>query len=110
MVSDLVAESLGKDEIGLSDAVFEAMASTRSFLFEKVYLGRIAESTRVTVENVLRVLLEHHAALSAADLGAEADPKVAAVDYVAGMTDRFALRAFEGLVERPAPGLGAEGP
>ena len=110
MVSDLVAESLGRDEIGLSDDVFEAMATTRSFLFEKVYVGRIAESTRVIVENVLRTLLEHHAALSAADLGAEVRPKVAAVDYVAGMTDRFALRAFEELVERPAPGFGVEGP
>jgi dGTPase len=110
MVSDLVAESLGRDEIGLSDDVFEAMATTRSFLFEKVYVGRVAESTRVTVENVLRTLLEHHAALSAADLGANTQPKVAAVDYVAGMTDRFALRAFEELVERPAPGFGVEGP
>jgi dGTPase len=110
MVSDLVNESLGVDEIRLSDEVFEAMATTRSFLFEKVYVGRVAESTRVTVENVLRTLLEHHAALSAADLSAEVEPKVAAVDYVAGMTDRFALRAFEGLVERPAPGFGVEGP
>ena len=110
MVSDLVAQSLGRDEIRLSDDVFEAMSDTRSFLFESVYVGRIAESTRVTVENVLRTLLEHHAALSAADLGAEADPKVEAVDYVAGMTDRFALRAFEDLVERPAPVFGVEGP
>ena len=110
MVGDLVTESLGRDEIRLSDDVFEAMATTRSFLFERVYVGRVAESTRVTVENVLRTLLEHHASLSAADLGAGAEPKVAAVDYVAGMTDRFALRAFEELVERPAPVFGVEGP
>ncbi|MGH2753344.1 MAG: deoxyguanosinetriphosphate triphosphohydrolase [Actinomycetota bacterium] len=110
MVSDLVEASLGQDEIGLSDRVFDAMAATRAFLFEKVYLGRVAESTRVTVQNVLRTLLEHHAGLAAADLGAESDPKVTAVDYVAGMTDRFALRAFEELVERPAPVFGVEGP
>jgi dGTPase len=110
IVSDLVEQSHGKEEIRLSDDVFEAMSVTRSFLFESVYVGRIAESTRVTVENVLRTLLEHHAALSTADLGAEADPKVEAVDYVAGMTDRFALRAFEELVERPAPGIGVQGP
>jgi dGTPase len=110
MVGDLVNESLGSDEIRLGDEIFEAMAATRSFLFERVYVGRVAESTRVTVENVLRTLLEHHAALSAADISAEAEPKVAAVDYVAGMTDRFALRAFEELVERPAPVFSVEGP
>jgi dGTPase len=110
MVTDLVDESLGRDGIRLSEDVFDAMAVTRSFLFEKVYVGRIAESTRVTVGNVLRTLLEHHASLAAADPGAEAEPTVAAVDYVAGMTDRFALRAFEELVERPAPGFGVQGP
>ena len=30
------------------------------------------------------------------------DPRAVAVDYVAGMTDRFALRAFEELVGTPA--------
>ena len=35
----------------------------------------------------------------------DADPDVAVVDYVAGMTDRFALREFE----RIGLGVGAQG-
>jgi hypothetical protein len=32
--------------------------------------------------------------------------QVAAVDYVAGMTDRFALRAYEWVTGAPPPDLG----
>jgi dGTP triphosphohydrolase len=77
------------------------MGTTRTFLFERVYVGRIADSTRDNVDRILTSLLEHHASVGA---GQEE-----AVDYVAGMTDRFALRAFEGLVEAPAPPLGVLG-
>ena len=97
MVNDLVGASQGKHEIGMSAAVSDAMGVTRSFLFERVYLGRVTESTKDAVRHILETLLEHHARD-----GGEAK-RVAAVDYVAGMTDRFALRAFEGLVGSPAP-------
>lgn len=103
MVTDLVETSGELDEIRMSTPVFDAMATTRSFLFERVYVGRISDATRESVQNVLRTLLDHHAA-DARETLAE-DPRVAAVDYVAGMTDRFALRAFERLVEAPAPDL-----
>lgn len=103
MITDLVRASWESDEIEMSDDVFEAMATTRTFLFERVYIGRVAEATRASVANILRALLEHHASgeIPPGDIPAsgapEADPVVAAVDYVAGMTDRFALRAFERL-------------
>jgi dGTPase len=98
MVTDLVDTSDGAEDIGMSSPIFEAMATTRSFLFERVYVGRISAATRVSVSNVLRTLLDHHAAEA---------PAKEAVDYVAGMTDRFALRAFERLMEGPPPDLEA---
>ena len=97
MVGDLVAVSADQPTIQMSDEVAAAMAATRSFLFERVYEGRVAEATRDAVGHILQTLLEHHAGD-----GGE-DGRVAAVDYVAGMTDRFALRAFEALVGSPAP-------
>ena len=115
MVADLVASSRDASEIGMSSDVFEAMASTRSFLFERVYLGRVAPATRDAVQRILQTLLEHYATHPeaipgprAVDVGGD-DPVLASVDYVAGMTDRFALRAFEDLVGSPSPGLGALG-
>ena len=100
MVSDIVTASEGADSIEMSRPIFEAMAETRRFLFEKVYMGRIAAVTKDAVQRVLQTLLDHH--------GRAADEagRQSAVDYVAGMTDRFALRAFERLVDGPPPGLG----
>ncbi len=115
MVADLVDSSTDAGEIHMSDEVFEAMTSTRAFLFERVYLGRVAPATRNAVQQILQTLLEHYAAHPEAiprGPGAEVDdhdPVLASVDYVAGMTDRFALRAFEDLVGSPSPGLGALG-
>jgi dGTPase len=103
MVTDLVGASWDSDSIAMSEEVFAAMAATREFLFERVYVGQVAPATRDIVEVVLTTLLDHYA-------GSEGEgtpeSKVAAVDYVAGMTDRFALRAFEALAGTPAPSLG----
>jgi len=105
MVADLVERSEERDEIGMSDEVFAAMALTRDFMFEKVYLGRVGPATKEAVEHILRTLLEHHEA-HPVDGSTDGDPRIPAVDYVAGMTDRFALRAFERVVGGPPPGLG----
>jgi dGTPase len=98
----------------MSPAIFDAMAVTRSFLFEHLYLGKIGHATGEAVQRILQTLLEHHAAAPDHNLApdgeapATTDPIVRAVDYVAGMTDRFAIRAFETLVEGPS-GLHALG-
>jgi dGTP triphosphohydrolase len=70
-------------------------------LFDEFYLGRVGAATQSAVETILGTLLEHHA------LGAGSD-REAAVDYVAGMTDRFAIRAYEELTSAPAPNLRVE--
>ncbi|MDQ3661433.1 MAG: deoxyguanosinetriphosphate triphosphohydrolase [Actinomycetota bacterium] len=106
MVCDLVGCWQDDAEIGMSGPVSQAMGRTREFLFERVYLGRITAATRDVVALVVGTLLTHHEGLGAP--GTE-DPREGAVDYVAGMTDRFALRAFEELAGSRAPGFGALG-
>ncbi|HEX2239931.1 MAG TPA: deoxyguanosinetriphosphate triphosphohydrolase, partial [Actinomycetota bacterium] len=99
MVTDLLGASEGAAEIRMSPRISEAMATTREFLFERVYLGQVAAATRKAVERVVETLLEHYADNPAeSDESVAGDPRARAVDYVAGMTDRFAIRAFEGLV------------
>ena len=105
MVFDLVQASDGGDEVTMSPDVFKAMGTTREFLFEKVYIGRIGRTTADAVHEILTSLLEHHAAIG----GDEEGSRQRAVDYVSGMTDRFALRAYEALSGAPAPDLGAVG-
>jgi dGTPase len=80
------------------------MSETRSFLFERVYVGRVTDVTRSAVEQILLALLEYFEADPETGSG-DGDPRTRAVDYVAGMTDRFALRAYEQLIG-PPPDLG----
>ncbi len=98
--------------MGMSPGVFEAMRETRGFLFERVYLGRLTAGTREAVQKILQTLLDHfernpHA--NSVPTTESDDPRVGAVDYVAGMTDRFAIRMFEELIGGAFPGFGLLG-
>ncbi len=110
MVNDLVTASADRPEIGMSEPVFDAMGEARTFLFERFYLGVIAPATRERVTTIVETLLQHFAdnPIPEPDKSPEPDPRLRAVDYVAGMTDRFALRAFESIVGEPPPGLAVQ--
>jgi dGTPase len=87
MVGDVVATSDGADEVAMSPDVLEAMNALRRFLFSKVYVQKDQERR---AQFVLCQLMEHYLA-SPDDL----PPGFAAADWVAGMTDEYALRDFE---------------
>ena len=103
MVSDIVSSSAEESSIRMSEPVFAAMGVTRKFLFEEVYLGRVGAATRSGVETILGTLLELHA-----PKGSSESELTDAVDYVAGMTDRFAVRAYEEHTGERAPNLRVE--
>ena len=107
MVGDLVEHS-NAGSIEMSDAVFEAMGLMRKFMFERVYVGRVGDATRSAVRQILTTLLDHYSTHPVPDKDEPSDASVhvAAVDYVAGMTDRFALRAYEWVTGSPPPDLG----
>ena len=83
LVHDLVETSAEAGEIRQSDEVGGAMLALRAFMFERVYLGpqtrREHDRARETVRRIFDGLAER---------GDEPD---AIVDYLSGMTDRFAL-------------------
>jgi dGTPase len=87
LVHDLVESSEAAGEIRQSDEVGEAMLSLRAFMFERVYLGPQVEPEHARAREVVRRIFEH--------LLARGDSPDAAVEYVAGMTDRFALTFVE---------------
>jgi dGTPase len=59
-------------------------------MFERVYLGPGAQAERPRIEWMLRALFDHYVD----DFGDEQR----AIDWLAGMTDRYAEREFERLV------------
>jgi dGTPase len=102
MVTDLIATSADTDEIRMSARVWDAMMALRSYLFENVYFSERAKAEEPKANQVVRMLftyyLEHLDELPEEFRPAEEDePVQRVVDYVSGMTDRFAIREFERL-------------
>jgi dGTPase len=98
LVHDVVAQSERAGDIAQSDRVGGAMLRLRTFMFESVYLGPTARHEHAKIERVLRGLFDwycdHPEALPAADEPVDASHGERVIDYLAGMTDRFAIRAW----------------
>jgi dGTPase len=81
--------------VGMRAAEAGALAAFRDFNFERIYLRPASVEQADRAIELLRALVEwaaaHPAELGVVGVGA-VDPLSAAVHYVSGMTDRFALR------------------
>ena len=111
MVKDVVIETqkTGLAEIRMSDEVLEATLAMRAFLFEAVYENEIATAEFKKATGILGGLWEKVRERPAEFLDAriiETDGlDVAARDFLAGMTDRFAVTLYERLFI-PKPWIG----
>jgi dGTPase len=89
LVHDLVESSARAGDIVQSDEIGGAMLELRSFMFEHVYLGPHAAAEHAMARATVRRIFEH-----LVERGSTVED---ATDYVAGMTDRFALGFAETL-------------
>jgi dGTPase len=99
LVHDLVEQSEAAGDIVQGEVVGGAMTELRSFMFERVYMGPEATREHAKIDLVVRTLFDHYCAHpeeipESIPAGGEARR---VTDYLAGMTDRFCIRAFEGL-------------
>jgi dGTPase len=94
LVRDLVEGSRRAGDIVQGADAGEAMSRLRAFMFERVYLGPASRSQAARIERMLRALFAHYAANPPPPMVAGAPESERIVDWLAGMTDRFALRAF----------------
>jgi dGTPase len=83
LVHDIVEASTDAGDIRQSPEIGEAMLSLRRFMFDRVYLGEQARYDNNRAKAVVRKIFDHLIGLG--------DPLQDTVDYVAGMTDRFAF-------------------
>jgi dGTPase len=91
LVHDLVEASARAGDIVQSDEVGGAMLSLRTFMFERVYLGPETRPEHDRARATIRRIVDH--------LAAEGRPLDEIVEFVAGMTDRFALSYAERLTD-----------
>ena len=92
LVHDLVETSVGKDDILQSADIGGAMLNLRAFMFEHVYLAPGTEDDRRRATEVVQRIFDHYADHpEELPAGRPGDLAQRVTDYVAGMTDRFAL-------------------
>jgi len=105
MIRAVVANSLDVGEVRMDTASLGVMNELRDFMFERIYLGPEQRRHHLDAIGVIRRLVDHHLAhpdqipSSYRDTNADLITQVA--DYVAGMTDRFALATHQRLFGTP---------
>jgi dGTPase len=87
LVHDLVETSERDGDITQSDDVGGAMLSLRAFMFDRVYLGSEARREHARARAAIRAILDH--------LADQGDEPEHITEFIAGMTDRFALAYAE---------------
>jgi dGTPase len=97
LVVDLLDRSEDAGDIVQGEEVGGAMLRLREFMFERVYLAPAAQPDKPHVEGMLRELFDHYVEDPPPPLTADASEEQRVVDWLAGMTDRFAIKAFVGL-------------
>jgi dGTPase len=89
LVHDLVESSAAAGDIVQSEEIGAAMLSLREFMFENVYLAPVTRPEHDRADLTIERIYEH--------LAARGDSQDAIVEFIAGMTDRFALSYAENL-------------
>jgi len=108
MISDVIKESMNRDDIVMGNDVSQATHELRKFMFDKVYIASAAKVEEKKTRNILKSLYEYYID-NPTEITAEGlwkresiDRERMVCDYIAGMSDRFAINAFTELFI-PAP-------
>lgn len=102
LIHNIITNSLGKNDICMSKDVETAMRELRRFMFEKVYCNPVAKGEEERAEGLLRRLFQYYIqhidelpvwCLEMIEQGNGRERVVC--DYIAGMTDQYAIAKFE---------------
>lgn len=100
MVKDMIANSCN-GQIKLSPKCWDSLMELREFLFHNVYVQSDAKVENWKVDQLIGLLFKYfleNPKKIPVDIKATADSEARAVaDYIAGMTDRYAIRTFESI-------------
>jgi len=95
MVRDMIEESWGQDKIRRSSEIKKATSDLRDYLFENVYIGSRGKDEVAKANRLLKLLynffMENISYIPEEYLEFEKNHQQAVIDYIAGMTDRYAI-------------------
>lgn len=101
VIHDIITTSYNKDDVQMSKETEEAFQELRTFMFENLYKNPIAKSeetkAKAMLEQLYHYYMEHVDILPEKYLrmyDAGEDKGRVVCDYIAGMTDQFAINRF----------------
>lgn len=98
MVKDIIITSLNQNQIKMSDASYNCMNELREWMFKKVYIGSPAKIEEHKAKKIITELFNFYLHCSDDFLQKNkniTDSKERIIsDYIAGMTDRFAIQTY----------------
>ncbi|HDL49876.1 MAG TPA: deoxyguanosinetriphosphate triphosphohydrolase [Actinobacteria bacterium] len=101
MIDAVVDESIRQGSVVMNPAVAATMQQLRDFMFERVYLRPESrpqqERAIAVIRNLVDYFIEHPDDVPDTYRLDDADAVERAIDYVSGMTDRYALRVHDSL-------------
>lgn len=103
LILDIVNESRGKNDICMSETVQNAFDNLRDFMFEKVYFDTWRKKEEEKCDYVMGMLFDYfmnhpgEMPLEYVQIAYRDGTERAVIDFLACMTDRYALRTFQHL-------------
>ena len=105
MIHDLINNSFEKDHISLTPDVQSAMSELRTFMFAHVYTSNIVKAEEKKAQELMRKLYYHYLDQFGSlpkeyielRMRYNEIPEVVVCDYIAGMTDNYAIKTFQDL-------------
>jgi dGTPase len=98
MVTAVIEASYLEGKVVMAPEHLAVMDHLRDFMFERVYLSPEAEAQKVRAVQVIGDLVNYYQEMPGeVPEGLEGSNPLAAIDYLAGMTDRFALNTWDTL-------------
>ncbi len=103
LIHDIVSNSQDKNDIIMSPEIEVAMLQLRKYMFQSVYMNKKAKGQEEQAERLLEELFlyyKKHGQYLPEEFGLRVDqvgepPERIICDYIAGMTDRYAIAKFK---------------
>lgn len=103
MINDIVINSVGKDDIIMSEPIHDAMTRLRQFMFDSLYLNPTAKSEEAKADKLITELYRYYVDNTdklpdtykrfIAEFGER--PEQVVCDYIAGMSDQYSISKFQ---------------
>lgn len=100
LILDVIEHSMDRPEIAMSSEVQGAMLDLRQYMFDNVYTSKVAKREEAKAKNILHMLFDTF--MNQPEMLPESDrvhidamgTERVVIDYIAGMTDNYAVYKF----------------